>query len=128
MGCLRIYCGTCGGSWDVRSGEDWHSRRSRTCPGCESAIDGQTWEKQILPALGGMLDANMELRKDHTGYGTPMFRVEYIEDPKQEDQEAPDISEIEARLDDLEDSVREMTLAFKAVAMGKGGNVDEDVK
>lgn len=32
----------------------------------------------MLPSFGGMEDTNREFIRDHSGYGTPLFRVDYI--------------------------------------------------
>lgn len=80
MGYLRIHCSNCRRRWAAYARNSWQSAASRTCPHCEAQIDAQTWEKQVLPAFGMMGDANRELIKDHTGYHTPLFRVDYISD------------------------------------------------
>lgn len=79
MGYLKIHCGSCGGSWEVYGRDDWKQKAARTCPHCFERIDGQDWERQILPAFGAMMDANRELMKTHSGYNAPLFRVDYIE-------------------------------------------------
>lgn len=38
----------------------------------------------MLPAFGGMEDTNRELIRDHSGYGTPLFRVDYISNNTEE--------------------------------------------
>lgn len=80
MGYLRIHCTECRRRWAVYSRDDWHSIHSRTCPHCGAQIDKRTWENQVLPAFGMMGDANRELIKDRTGYGRPLFRVDFIAD------------------------------------------------
>ena len=79
MGYLRIHCSNCRRRWAVYDRDNWRSESSRTCPHCETKIDAQTWENQVLPAFGMMGDANRELFKD-TGYEKPLFRVDYISD------------------------------------------------
>lgn len=80
MGYLKIHCAGCRRSWEVYSRDDWKTDAARTCPHCGAQIDLQTWEKQVLPAFGMMGDANCEIIKDHMGYHTPLFRVDYISD------------------------------------------------
>lgn len=104
MAQLRIHCGYCKGTWDVYGREDWRSERSRTCPHCNSKIDGQTWEKQILPAFGSMMDANRELMNDHTGYNQPLFAVDFIEDHVFMDS----VMEATAAAGNLQESVDEL--------------------
>lgn len=78
MGYLRIHCANCCRRWSVYGVGNWRSETARTCPHCGAQIDAQTWEKQVLPAFGMMSDANRELIKDHAGYSTPLFRVDFI--------------------------------------------------
>ena len=80
MGHLKIYCDSCGGDWVVYHRDDWKSWKARTCPICGHQIDGETWERQILPAFGEMEAANLELMKDHSGYHRPLFTVNYESD------------------------------------------------
>lgn len=75
---MKIHCFTCGGAWEVYERDNWKADSARTCPHCGRQIDVQTWENLVLPAFGMMADANRELFRDHTGYGTPLFRVDYI--------------------------------------------------
>lgn len=79
MAFLRIYCDYCNQKWDVyeRSMKD---EKSRVCPHCLSEIDRQTWNRQIIPALCMVSDANKELIKDHLGYHRPIFQIDVIED------------------------------------------------
>lgn len=77
-GYVRIHCAQCRRRWAVYERDDWKADTARTCPHCGAQIDAQTWERQVLPAFGIMGDANRELIKDHTGYSTPLFRVDYI--------------------------------------------------
>ena len=80
MNYLRIHCSNCRRRWAVYDRDNWRSESSRTCPHCEAKIDAQTWENQVLSAFGSMRDANMELRRDHTGFRNPLFRVDFISD------------------------------------------------
>lgn len=76
MGYLKLHCHVCGKAWEVYSKDE----SGRTCPRCRAKMDGQDWERQVLPAFNMMQDANRELHKTHTGYKTPYFTVDYIED------------------------------------------------
>ena len=78
MAYMRIHCHQCGGTWEVYQRDNWKDDRARTCPHCFSEIDGQTWERQIIPALGAVADANAELQKDHTGTRGPLFTVDVL--------------------------------------------------
>ena len=80
MGYLHIHCDYCGGIWDIYGHINFNEQAARTCPQCQQRIDGQTWEKQILPAFAAMMDCNRELYKDHTGYRKSLFTVDYIAD------------------------------------------------
>ena len=119
MGFLRIHCNYCGGTWDVYGRDDWKNNRSRTCPHCQSKIDGQDWEKQIVPAFGAMLDANRELMKTHTGYHSPFFTVDYIEDhyfPDAARDAETAVCNLETRIDELQEVVERMTDAVELMA------------
>lgn len=78
MGFLKIYCDSCGGTWDVYH-RDIHSDNARKCPHCLAKIDGQTWNRQILPAFGEMLDTERELFKDHMNRA-PLFCIDFVAD------------------------------------------------
>lgn len=88
MGYMRIKCHYCGGTWEVygrsitgvSSATIISGDYPRTCPHCFKAIEGQTWEKQIIPAFLALDDANRELVKDSSGYHTPLFEVSYEAD------------------------------------------------
>lgn len=119
MGFLRIHCNYCGGTWDVYGRDDWNETRSRTCPHCQTKIDGQDWEKQIVPAFGAMLDANRELIKTHTGYHAPLFTVDYIEDhyfPDAARDAETAVCNLETRIDELQGVVERMTDAVELMA------------
>ncbi len=79
MGLLRIHCGYCRRTWEVYGRDNWREDATRVCPHCGKAIDRQTWNNQILPAFGAMMDSNKELVKDHTGSNTPLFSVDYLD-------------------------------------------------
>ena len=120
MGILRIHCDSCGGQWEVYGSGDFHARTARTCPHCGQRIDGQTWEKQILPAFGGMMDANRELIKDHTGYHSPLFTVDYIADhyfPNDARETGTAVFNLELQIEDLQKQIEQLTAA---VIAGKG--------
>lgn len=80
MGYLKIHCHYCGGTWEAYKRNIVSRDNAHTCPHCFKSIDGQTWEKQIIPAFHTLDDANRELIKDHTGYHTPLFEVSYEAD------------------------------------------------
>lgn len=79
MGYLKIHCHYCGGTWEVYK-KLLGVEAARACPHCFKSVDGQTWEKQIIPAFHALDDANRELYKDSTGYHVPLFEVDYIAD------------------------------------------------
>lgn len=78
MGFLRIHCGNCGGTWEVYATGNPAEKKNKICPHCLSNIDGQDWQKVIVPAFGTMEDANRTLLNTHTGYHAPLFTVDYI--------------------------------------------------
>lgn len=81
MAYLVIHCKKCGGEWEIYHRDNWHDDRARQCPHCFAEIDGQTWQRFILPALGAGSEANAELFKDHTsGRGKPLFTVDVMAD------------------------------------------------
>lgn len=119
MGLLRIHCHSCGGTWEVYGRDNWKEDNSRTCPYCHEKIDGQDWNKQILPAFGAMMDANRELMKTHSGYDASLFAVDYIADP------LPDTSSrateaafktVETRLDGLREAMEVLTESIGTMA------------
>lgn len=75
---MKLRCYSCGYRWIISFTDNWKSDQARTCPNCEKQIDRQTWDRQILPALGAASDANNELYKDATGTGQPLFSVSFI--------------------------------------------------
>lgn len=79
MGHLKIKCDNCGSEWIVYH-RDIKNRTAKTCPMCGESIDGQTWEKQVLPAFAAMEDANRELFKAHTGFHGTLYTVSYEPD------------------------------------------------
>jgi hypothetical protein len=120
MGYLRIHCDYCGGTWDVYGRDDWKNNRSRTCPHCQTKIDGQDWNNQIVPAFAAMQDANRELIKTHTGYHAPMFTVDYIEDhyfPNDARETGTAVFNLELQIEDLQKQIEQLTAA---VIAGKG--------
>jgi len=80
MAYLRIHCDYCGGTWEIYHRDNWKDDKARQCPHCQSKIDAQTWQNQILPAFGAAHDANAELFKDHVGYHRPLFTFDVIAD------------------------------------------------
>ena len=79
MAYIKIYCDKCGQTWEVYE-RSIHDRLSRQCPHCLSEIESQTWDGQIVPALGQVSDANRELMRDHLGYHVPVFTFDVIAD------------------------------------------------
>lgn len=124
MGLLRIHCDSCGGSWEVYGRDDWKDARCRTCPHCLAEIDAQDWQKQILPAFAALADANRELMKTHTGWGDPLFTVDYIEDHhfRNTMREAKAAAEaLQADVDGLRETVDTLTNAIMTAAIMKEG-------
>ena len=129
MGMLRIHCHNCGGHWDLYDGkagrnapDSYKHRTYKTCPHCHEQIDGQDWDRQILPAFAAMADANRELYKTHTGYGTPLFSVDYIEDRYCPDDEEGDT--LRASIDTLRERIDILADAVITAALMKEGVYD----
>lgn len=78
---MEVHCHSCGVSWKVGIADDYHRDGARTCPGCGRAIDRQTWERQVLPALGTVQDANFELARDADNNGRFSISVYSGEQP-----------------------------------------------
>ena len=78
MGYMRIHCSKCRRRWAVYDRDNWQADAARTCPNCGLQIGSQTWQNQVVPAFAMMSDANREIIKDHTGYGDPLFKVDFI--------------------------------------------------
>ena len=78
MGYLKIYCDSCGGVWHVYH-RGIHESTARQCPHCYAKIDRQTWERQVLPAFGEMVDTERELFKDHANHA-PLFCIDFVSD------------------------------------------------
>lgn len=98
---LKIHCTACGESWRVFEYNNFHADGARRCPNCSASIDGQTWERQVIPALGATADANRELQKDHTGNHTPLFTFDVITGPRQEEASPANMDQINADLTGL---------------------------
>lgn len=82
---MEIHCGSCRRAWRVEISDNYHLDTARTCPRCGQQIDRQTWDKQVLPALGTVHDANFELKRDATGYkGQGAFSINVFsgDDPR----------------------------------------------
>ena len=78
---MEIHCGSCGRAWRVEISDNYHQDTARTCPRCGQQIDRQTWNNQVLPALGTVHDANFELARDATGYkGQGAFYINVLEE------------------------------------------------
>lgn len=110
MGLLNIKCGYCGGTWQVYGRDQWRERRARTCPHCGSAVERQTWEDQVLPAFGQMMDANRELLKLHTGYHGVLFQVNYEEDAYWGDTTTEQLQLLAERVGGMEETLANMLL------------------
>ena len=124
MGFLRIHCDYCGGTWDVYGRDDWKTTRSRTCPHCQTKIDGQDWNNHVLPAFGAMMDANRELIKTHTGYHTPLFTVDYVEDfffPDAKAEAETAAMNLQNSVDELRDTVATLADAIVTAEIIKKG-------
>lgn len=77
---MEIHCGSCGRAWRVEISDNYQQDTARTCPQCGQQIDRQTWNNQVLPALGTVHDANFELARDATGYqGQGAFYINVLE-------------------------------------------------
>ena len=105
MAFLVINCESCGGSWQVYSRADLHHWHARTCPHCGKAIDPETWERFVVPALGAVTDANRELVNDHTGNHGPLFTFDVMGDALFAKRPASNESETEL-LKDVADGLR----------------------
>ena len=78
---MRITCGNCGNQWRVCESDDFTGDRSkRICTRCGEEIDTQVYEKQLTPAFNYFRDLEKELMKQHTGYHTPLYSVDFISD------------------------------------------------
>lgn len=80
MSYMRIQCDYCGGKWEIYHRDNWKDTKARTCPHCQRSIDERTWERQVLPTFNMVEDTNAELYKDHVGYHTPLFQIEFVPD------------------------------------------------
>lgn len=70
MAYLRIYCDSCGGSWEVyRLTLD----RGNECPHCGAKIEKATWRDYVAPMLDMMNTAAVALRLDHSACHRPLF-------------------------------------------------------
>lgn len=76
---LKITCGECGNQWTVTENERTQENK-RICPDCSGAVDLQTWNNSLLPAMCYAMDAEKELLKAHTGYQKALYSVDIISD------------------------------------------------
>lgn len=60
---MRILCPRCHNSWEIYQTSNWNSNTANHCPMCFKTIDRQTWDKFIVPAFGGAIDADCELKR-----------------------------------------------------------------
>lgn len=112
MGHLICKCDNCGTNWTIYH-RDSKNRTAKTCPMCGESIDGQTWEKQILPAFGAMEDANRELYKDHVGYHGTLFTVGYEPDVIYPNKErSSDIECLQEQIEGLEATIEGLRDVF----------------
>lgn len=92
--------------------DNYKETQYRTCPHCYQKIDGQDWQRCVIPAFGAMMDANRELVKTHAGYHTPLFTVDYVEDfffPDEKAETENEIYNIHGEIDELKASVEKLT-------------------
>ena len=80
MAYIKIYCDVCKRSWEVYGRDELGGKRARSCPHCDSRIDGKTWEGFILPALKAFDEANKELVTDNVEYHAPLFQLDFYSD------------------------------------------------
>ena len=80
MAYLKISCAVCRRDWEVYGRDELGGKKARTCPHCDSRIDGKTWEEFILPALRAFDKANKELANDNVEYHTPLFQFDIYSD------------------------------------------------
>ena len=76
MGYLRIFCDSCGGTWEVYRRD---RENGRACPHCGAKISAQTWQENILPALDRVNAATATLHRDHVNH-LPLFTFDVIDD------------------------------------------------
>ena len=77
MAYLKIYCESCGGTWDVYS-RDIMNNNARICPHCGQKIDRRAWESDVIPAFDATQKANAELFKDHVDTHRPLFSFDVV--------------------------------------------------
>lgn len=78
MGFLRIYCGSCGDTWEVYR-RDVYGERARQCPHCTAKIDKKTWRENVLQAFEEVETATARLMMDNANH-QPLFTVDYMDD------------------------------------------------
>ncbi len=80
MAYMRIRCDYCGGKWEIYHRDNLTDKRARTCPHCGSSIDGQLWERKVVPTYKAVEETNAALFKDHADYHSPLFQIDFIPD------------------------------------------------
>lgn len=111
MGYMVVTCGYCHQKWHVYGSRDFNSEDARRCPHCQAEIDGQLWEKSVIPAFASLQDANRELFKHSVGYHTPLFQVDYHEDMTW-DTTPQNVELIAERIEGLEDTLENMLMGL----------------
>ena len=130
MGFLRIHCGNCGGTWEVYGRDNWKYAKNKVCPHCFANIDGQDWEKAVVPAFGEMLDLNRTLKNTATGYNAPLFAVDYIADsytPGEQETLKHSLYAIDSRMNALRDEIENATECInEALRKAKTGDANAE--
>ena len=80
MAFLKIHCDVCGGDWEIYHRDNWKDDKARQCPHCFSKIPRDLWDREIIPALAAVNDANAELYKAHIGQHAPLFSFDIVAD------------------------------------------------
>lgn len=111
MGYMVVTCGYCHQKWHVYGSHDFNNPKASVCPHCLARVDGEVWEKFVLPAFGALQDANRELYKHSAGYHTPLFQVDYREDITW-DTTAQNVELIAERIQGLEDTLENMLMGM----------------
>lgn len=111
MGYMVVTCGYCHQKWHVYGSRDFNDRDARRCPHCQTEIDQQLWERQVLPAFGALQDTNRELYKHSVGTHTALFQIDYVEDMTW-DTTPQNVEIIADRLEGLEDTLGAMLMGL----------------
>lgn len=77
MGFLKVKCYRCHHTYRLY-GDMVHHEHANVCPNCFAEIPRGIWERCVIPAWGGIEDANRDLQQTHTGYlYTSLFQIGY---------------------------------------------------